>query len=84
MWLGFPVLTNRFWLWGCQGLSTTVINLANIVVVLIGGDVGTHSLALSVTGVLGTLNAGFLFLAFMPPERYRRWVAGARAESLAS
>lgn len=74
--IGDPVVANRFMLWACQGASTTVINVANIVVVLMGGDLATQPILLAITGVCGIANVTFLTLAFLPPDFYLRWLGG--------
>ncbi len=70
--LADPVLTNRFLLWGCQGLSTSFINLANIYAIARGANVATDPATLLITGICGVLNAGLLTLAFLPPEGWVR------------
>jgi hypothetical protein len=72
--LADPLVVNRVLLWGAVGLSTTVINLANGVAGWRGVDVLRDPSTMLVTGIFGSFNAVALWLAFLPPERYVRFV----------
>jgi hypothetical protein len=76
--LSDPVLANRFLLWAV----VSVFSFASLVVpfaVGLGGRAATESpTALAVTAVAGLACSVTLYLAFLPPAVYRRWlVAGA-------
>lgn len=79
--LADPVVTNRFALWGigigCGAISTL---LALLSIVLTSDAVGLdarYSLGISAVALISAIT---LFLAFLPPQRYIRFLE-ARAES---
>jgi hypothetical protein len=81
--LADPLVTNRFALWG-MGLGagaagTTIAFLGNLFGARYGGSGLVFEALIAATGLVG---AATLFLAFLPPARYQRWLlrrAGAAA-----
>jgi hypothetical protein len=72
--LADPLVVNRVLLWGLVGVSSTAINLANAVAALRGVNVLADPVTMLATGSLGAWNAVALWLAFLPPASYARWV----------
>lgn len=81
--LADPVVANRFLLWGLTGLFAFVIVAGSTLHALGGGSYGAVWLRL-VTGVGGIGCAACLYLAFLPPEAWRRHLAHRAAPTAAS
>ena len=76
--LADPLVANRFLLWGI-GASFGVLMLATSVTPRVAaGNELLMSLNLVVLGMAGIASSIPYWLAFFPPESYRRWVAGAK------
>lgn len=82
--LADALVVNRVLLWGLVGLSSTIINANNILAIVRGVNTMTDPGTALVTAVLGCFNAGALFLAFLPPAGYARWVRGGDAAPAAA
>jgi hypothetical protein len=78
--LGDPLVVNRFKLWGISvsaALGIYGVALANLVgdtVPDLAGGVFEPTWAL-LTSALGLVSGVCVWLAFLPPDRYRRWIA---------
>ena len=78
------LVTNRVLLWGLVGLSSTIINVNNVFATMRGINTVTDPGTALVTATLGCFNALALFLAFLPPAGYARWVRGGAAAAPAA
>ena len=78
--LADPLLTNRFLLWGLGIGSAGVGSLiANIVMIARGTAMQElDGLTLS-NSLFGLASAVLMWIAFLPPVAYRRWIAGRAA-----
>jgi uncharacterized membrane protein len=75
--LSDPVVANRFLLWVLFSLSTLGMNVANSAALLAGvSSVESVPVQAAMTG-LGLGASLSMYLAFLPPAAYRRWLAGA-------
>jgi hypothetical protein len=72
--LADPVTTDRLRLWSVSMLSAFAISLTSLVLRELGFPL-TPVLSAVVVGPLGLLAAASMWLAFLPPRRYLRWVA---------
>lgn len=72
--LADPVVCNRFLLWSGMGIAMMVGGLANTYFLLAQIDVLTSPIAQSVTAITGLVQTCFLYLTFMPPAFYTRWL----------
>jgi hypothetical protein len=83
--LAEPAVTNRFLLWGLNGLVSVTWISASIALLAAGENPGTHPLGIAVVSAGGVGNAVLLLLIFMPPAAYTRWVerSAARGAALA-
>ena len=73
--LADPVVTNRFLLWGLgSGAAFVGSSVGAVVMVLTGFSAGTRPGVALVLSIHGAIAAISMWLAFLPPERYRRWV----------
>jgi hypothetical protein len=77
--LADALVVNRVLLWGLVGVSSTIINVNNILAIVRGVNTMMDPGTALVTAVLGCFNAAALFLAFLPPASYARWVRGGAA-----
>jgi hypothetical protein len=75
--LADPVVTNRFFVWGCQGLCSSVINFTNIAALLRDVNITIDPTVMFVTGLCGIANAMLVTLAFVPPDFYLRFLRGS-------
>jgi hypothetical protein len=82
--LADALVVNRVFLWGLVGLSSTIINVNNVVAIVRGVNTMVDPGTALTTAVLGCFNAVALFLAFLPPAGYARWVRGGRATGAAA
>jgi hypothetical protein len=82
--LSDALVTNRVLLWGLVGLSSTIINVNNIFAILRGINTVTDPGTALTTATLGCFNALALFLAFLPPAGYARWVRNSGAAAAAA
>lgn len=75
--LADPLVVNRVLLWGCAlGASSLGFGMAIVHRLIWGTGLRAHVWALSSVSALAMVSALCIFLAFFPPERYRRWVQG--------
>jgi hypothetical protein len=74
--LADPVIANRFLLWGFMGLATAASALVNVGFLLTHVDVVSSPIAQSMTSMTGVVQSALLYLTFLPPERYTRWLQG--------
>jgi hypothetical protein len=72
--LADPLVVNRVFLWALVGTSSVLINTVNVAGILRGINVLQDPVTMLATGVLGSLNSVALWLAFLPPEAYARWI----------
>jgi hypothetical protein len=80
--LADALVVNRVLLWGLVGLSSTIINANNILAIARGVNTMADPGTALVTAVMGCFNAAALYLAFLPPAGYARWVRqGTQAPS---
>lgn len=81
--LADPVLTNRFLLWGLGIGSAGVGSLVGNVVMMVRGTVMQELDGLTLSNSLfGLASAVLMWIAFLPPASYRRWLEGrARARA---
>ncbi|HTO07417.1 MAG TPA: hypothetical protein VMR86_10220 [Myxococcota bacterium] len=83
--LADAVVTNRFLLWGLNGLTSVGWVSVSVIVFLAGGNLATSPLVVSTTSGGGFANTIFLLLIFMPPAAYTRWIErSARSAQLAT
>jgi len=74
--LADPLVVNRVLLWALVGTSSVLINAVNVAALLRDINVLQDPLTMLTTGLLGSFNSVALWLAFLPPEGYARWVRG--------
>jgi hypothetical protein len=78
--LAEPVVADRFLLWGIFGLAAAGVVAANALGVLLGENLSTSPVVLLPMAVFGLAASAAIYLAFVPPAPYLRWVeARARA-----
>lgn len=77
--LADPLVANRMLLWAAVGLSSVTINVVNASGLLRGINILQDPLTMIATGVFGSLNSLWLWLAFLPPAGYARRVRGGSA-----
>lgn len=78
--LADPVLTNRFLLWGVSAGSAALGTAIGVVHSLVTGVASLESPPiLASASAHGLVAAVGMWLAFIPPRAYLRWVAGSRA-----
>jgi hypothetical protein len=84
--LAEPAVTNRFLLWGLNGLVSVTWISAAVTLLAIGENPGTHPLGIAVVSAGGVGNTVLLLLIFMPPAWYVRWLErwAARGAALAT
>ena len=73
---------NRMFLWGFSMLTAVGISTSVTLLEALGLPVIGPWLAALISGPLGLICATRLYLAFLPPARYLRWIE-SRAEPLA-
>lgn len=81
--LADPVVANRFLLWGVAGVLSFTAAGTMGAIVLAGGDPVHHAGARLAIGVGGFLVSVALYLAFMPPASYLRWIGARRTPAQA-
>jgi hypothetical protein len=80
--LGDPVVADRMRLWAMGMFCALLINLASTTAALNGQDLAATTSGALVIAPLGLLASSSVWLAFLPPKAYLRWVA-ARAAATA-
>ena len=79
------VVTNRFLLWTLSGLTSMAWISFTAIMLALGYNLARTPVNVAVTCAGGLANTVFLFLIFMPPAAYTRWVhRSARAPQLAT
>jgi hypothetical protein len=78
--LADPLVADRVRLWAYAMVSAQILNHLSIAAVAMGGDLVTWQYGGAVVLVLGLVAAFSMWLAFLPPATYRRYIA-ARAEA---
>lgn len=82
--LADPVVSNRFLLWGVSGVSATLgISVSTAVVLLGEPGAAMHPVSMLAVGVAGFTSSVSLYLAFLPPTAWLRFVVGRAAEDAA-
>lgn len=76
--LGDPVVTNRFVLWAMGTGCAAAITLVHLGIRYLLGEI-TPVLGALIVGPIGLVAAGSVWLAFLPPAAYTRWVAARGA-----
>jgi hypothetical protein len=79
--LSDPVVANRFLLWGIVGFAQVGINGASLALHVIGIGMMVSPLGLFVVSIGSAVAAVCMWLVFMPPAAYVRWVEGRPAAS---
>lgn len=77
--LADPVVANRFLLWGLVGLFSFLSLIGPTWASVVQPDPGTLASVRLSTALAGLVCAGLLYLGFLPPPAYLRWVRGAPA-----
>lgn len=70
-----PLVVNRFLLWGWIGVASLLSVAPSTLISLAGGEGSTSVVGRLCTALGGLVAAGALQLAFLPPARYRAWIA---------
>jgi len=65
--------TNRMWLWSVSILSAFAISALVTALRATGHEMDPRAMGI-VLGPLGLVSAGSMWLAFLPPHRYLRWI----------
>jgi hypothetical protein len=77
--LADPVVANRFLLWGLVGLFSFLSLIGPTWATVVRPDAETMASVRVATALAGLVCAGLLYLGFLPPPGYLRWVRGAPA-----
>ena len=73
--LADPMVTNRFLLWGVGSGAACLGSLIGAVAIALTGFSTSRSEAMGlVLSAHGAVAAVAMWLAFLPPPRYRRWI----------
>lgn len=76
--LADAALVDRFRLWAIGTLSSAFLTLASLVGQLRGIDMALSTEGALLVGCFGLVSAGAMWLAFLPPAAYTRWLGRAR------
>ncbi|HKJ24608.1 MAG TPA: hypothetical protein VKB65_07285 [Myxococcota bacterium] len=76
--LADAALVDRFRLWAIGTFSSAFLTLASLSGQIRGIDMATSTEGALLVGAFGVVSAGAMWLAFLPPAAYTRWVARAR------
>jgi hypothetical protein len=71
--LGDPVVANRFLLWGCVGVFSTLSLLPSLIRQL-QGHAGLEPTSQLIAAIAGLACSVSLYLAFLPPKTYVAWL----------
>lgn len=74
-----PLVVNRLLLWGQMSLVALAVLATNNVATLQRIDVLTTPWIMACTSLGGLAQVAYLWLIFLPPERYRNWVGRGQA-----
>lgn len=77
--LGDEVVANRFLLWGLVGALSATNALLGIYLDQLGLTATKDPVVASISSAGGILGATLVWLVFMPPAAYLRWIRGAQA-----
>ena len=77
-----PILVNRMWMWAQGMFSAALLTGISSAALAMGVPFNQTTIGMLTIGVLGTLAAASIWLAFFPPERYASWI-GARSPGAA-
>jgi hypothetical protein len=69
-------VANRFLLWGLSGTFAFLGSMGSTAVALFGADPAGHPVSMLSVGIGGFVTSVSIYLAFVPPAAYLRWVAG--------
>jgi hypothetical protein len=72
--LADPLLADRVKLYAVAIVAAQILNGVSVTAVALGGDIATWRYGGVVIGPIGAIAALAMWLAFLPPERYRRFV----------
>ena len=75
--LADPLVVNRFTLWAFVSIESFLLNsICTLLSFRAGGDngMGGEDMILA-TGALGMTGAVAIYLAFVPPRAYQRWIS---------
>ena len=72
--LADPVVANRVRLWGNAMIIATLLSFGTIGGQVAGINVMGSMAGLALVGCLGSIAAGAIYLAFLPPRAYTRWI----------
>jgi hypothetical protein len=72
--LADPVVTERVLLWGVASLASAIIGATSTIAGFLGVNFAATAFGAAVTAPLGLVAAGSMWLAFLPPAAYLRWV----------
>jgi hypothetical protein len=72
--LADAVVTNRFLLWGLNGLVSVAWIGVCVVLIAVGENPGMNGIGIAVTSAGGLGNTILLLLIFIPPAGYSRWI----------
>jgi hypothetical protein len=72
--LADPVVTDRVRLWGLGMLCATLMSVVTVSTQAAGADILGSLAGAAFIGCLGLVAAGTIYLAFLPPRAYTRWV----------
>jgi hypothetical protein len=72
--LADPVLADRVRLWSIAIVSAQILNAASVAAAAVGTDIATWRYGGALIGPLGVVAALSMWLAFLPPARYRAYV----------
>jgi hypothetical protein len=81
--LAEPVVTNRFLLWAIFGIATFLVLVVNMTYHIAGVSTLTDPVCQLVTILGALLASGAMYLAFLPPAVYLRWIE-SRARAAAA
>ncbi len=70
-----PLLADRVRLWSVAIVSAQILNAASIAAAAVGTDIATWRYGGALIGPIGLFAALSMWLAFLPPARYRAFVA---------
>ena len=73
--LADPIVVNRFTLWAFVSAESVVLNSISTWMAVVAGENAMNTEAMvGLTGALGMMGAVAIYLAFLPPRAYTRWV----------
>jgi len=77
--IGDPVIVNRFLLWGCVSIFSLLNSAAATLLQAQGRGPSNDAVGAAVLAVGGIVGGGLVYLVFMPPEAWLRFVRGRAA-----